>query len=289
MLVTARTQLTRALVRLWPTYIGVEHVMNLVRPPIPLAEYAVTKLSGYPIRIKYDPRTFMGLQLYYRGIYEGGVLRKLRQLLKPGMVFVDVGANIGLYSLVAAHCTGKTGRVVAIEPQPALAEYFHENMKMNGYSHVSLKPVAVGKEPGLAQIVQVSRTNNGQATLQVNMGERVFGHPVSVRVERMTDLLNDRQVAYVDGMKIDTEGAEVGALEGFREWLERKPPRFILVECIEEHLRRFGNTSEDLFRLLEQFGYDIFCLYRGRWRSLSSKREHGRCGFSPDLLALRRN
>jgi FkbM family methyltransferase len=201
---------------------------------------------------------------------EERLILKVRQLLKPGMTFIDVGANIGLFSVVAAHCVGPSGRVFAFEPQESLAAPFGENVRLNGLTNVIHVPVALGSTAGASNLFQISG-NDGQATLRLRDNERSVGPVARVPVRTLSDVLREHGVVSVDGMKIDVEGGDLDVLEGFRDWLAAAPPRFIMCECLDRLLARFGHRSEDLIRFLQGYGYVVYQPSRAGWAPLAAK------------------
>jgi FkbM family methyltransferase len=231
--------------------------------------------------LKFKPSTYQGRFLYYRGMYEERVIRTLSKLLAPSMTFLDIGANVGLYTIVAGHLL-RSGRVIAIEPQPDLCATLRENVALNRLSNVTIHECALGQRNGNAELFQMSRTNDGEATLNP-ANSRTFGS-LSVRVRTAKEIV-DRPI---DCMKIDVEGAELDVLRGFEELFQRSVPQFIFLECIEGHLQRFGDSTGDLLDFLIGFGFSVFCLYRWRWRRIGSMSDHARCGLSPDMLAVAR-
>ncbi|MDY6895578.1 MAG: FkbM family methyltransferase [Thermotogota bacterium] len=281
-----KDQIAKILIRLWPSYIGLSRVFDFLMPLNPPNDLVVKKLSGFPLKLQFKPSTYLGMFLYYRGMYEEGVIKKLKKLLKPKMTFVDVGANIGLYSVIGAYLVGDLGQVIAFEPQSELKNIFLANLKINRLSNVTLKSTALGKFSGAGKLYQVSQINEGQATLKTGDNEGFFGNPEKVSIQKLSDVLEELGIDDIDGIKIDTEGAELDVLEGFRSHLEKKPPNFILLECIENHLNRFGNDTNSVILFLQQFNYRIYCLYHGRWRSIVSYTDHKNYGFSPDILAV---
>lgn len=288
-MVRFRNRLARTLISLWPTEVGLWRLMDYT-PSFDRGEPPVTvRLRSLPLKFRFKPQTYVGRFIYYRGMYEEGQVHLLRSLLQDGMTFVDVGANAGLYSVIASHAVGPTGRVIAIEPQPELAATVAENVALNAQDNVTIKTLALGASAGTARLFQVSAINDGEATLQVCTSEKTYGEPISVRVETLSNLLEECGVRFVDGMKIDVEGNELAVLEGFTEWLRDHPPQFIFVECIDEHLRRFGATTQDVLSFLQAYQYQILCLFRGHWRPIKSREDHARCGNSPDVLAIRRS
>lgn len=238
--------------------------MGLIRPPVPAQPLVTRGIRGFPLRFRFDPTPVLGRVMYYRGLAEERSIVRLRQLLKPGMTFVDVGANVGLYSVVAAHCVGPSGRVIAFEPQLSLAERFWENIRMNRLANVTLEPVALGNAAGASTLFQVSR-HDMQATLRLRANERSVGREVEVVVRTLSDVLRERGVGSVDGIKIDVEGAEIDVLEGFESWMKAAPPQFIFFECIDANLARFGHRSRDLVGYLQDHGYTVHQPVRTRW------------------------
>jgi FkbM family methyltransferase len=252
--------------------------MGALSLPAPPEDIVIRRLRGYPLSLKFKSATYQGRFLYYRGIYEERVIRELAKRLSPSMTFVDVGANVGLYTVIAGHLLSR-GRVIAIEPQPDLCSILRENVALNQLSNVKVHECALGQESHRADLFQVSRTNDGQATLKPGGGQTFGSIAVSVRAPK--EIIDGP----IQGMKIDVEGGELDVLRGFADVFQRGVPSFIFLECIEAHLQRFGDSTEDLLEFLRDFGFSVRCLYRWRWREIRSISDHARYGFSPDLLA----
>jgi FkbM family methyltransferase len=283
----AKRRIARLFVRLLPTDVGLWRMKQYLPGTAGLPDEMVARLRGFPLRLTFRPRTYLGWHLFYRGIYEERIVRTCHRLLRPGMTFVDVGANVGLYSIIASNAVGPNGRVIAVEPQPDLAAMTARNASLNLQHNIDVNACALGESVGKAFLYQASTTNDGAATMRLGNGEISFGEPIAVTVETLSRLLQKREVSEVGGMKIDVEGAELAVLKGFSEELAKRRPEFIFVECIDAHLRRFGTTAEELLQFLQGCGFKLFCLYRGRWRHVRSCAEHAICSYSPDLLAIR--
>ena len=260
-------KLKRFVMRNWPLTAGVETLMHLLALPEPEGEFAVCRLRGFPLQLKFKPTTYMGRYLYYRGMYEDGVIRALGRLLRPGMVFADAGANIGLHSVVAAHLVGPAGRVVAFEPQEELAQLVRLNATLNGLENIVVETIALGRAAMNGLLYQPSMKNDGQATLSVGPGERYVGKPRPVRIESLGERLSALGIIAADGLKIDVEGAELEVLQGLLPFVGSRPPRFVLFECNPDLLARFGASPQVLLSYLWQCGYEIRHLAMGLWRS----------------------
>lgn len=283
-----RHDLAQKLIRCWPVETGLWRLMKYAPPTDSLEKLVVRPLRGFPLKLKFSPYTYSGRNLYYRGMYEGTQTSMLNMLLKPGDNFIDIGANVGLYSVVAGHCVGSGGRVLAIEPQEHLAGLVRENAELNGLDNVTVCQLALGAESGMGFIHQTSPSNDGAATLRPNDGETVFGESRQVTITTLDELLDKHEIKSVAGMKIDVEGAELEALKGFTAVLRSDPPRFIFVECIDDYLQRFGGSTDELLDFLRSLGYEVRCRHRGSWRPVSSAEDHARCRYSPDFFAMQR-
>lgn len=278
--------MARALVTCLPTDTGLWRLKRIL-PGVPdPANLVTTKLRGYPLQFKFRPGTYIGWYLYYRGMYEEQAVGVCAQLLREGMNFVDVGANYGLYSVVAASKVGPRGRVAAVEPQPELVQRLADNIAINSLKNVVVKSCAMGAEPGTALLHRPSRTNDGAAALRLGEHEQSFGEPTPVAVETLPQVLEECAIPSIEGMKIDVEGAELAVLQGAAPLLSQQQPEFILLECIDEHLKRFGGSSDALLSFLWDFGYRTACLYRGRWRTVSSHADYTKYHGSPDVLVV---
>jgi FkbM family methyltransferase len=267
---------------LWPFTFSHERLMNLLAPPVQSGLHT-RRLRCYPIAIQYDAGSYIGRFLDYRGSYEEPMLRTMARLLAPGMRVLDAGANIGIHTLVAAHRVGQTGEVVAVEPQQATSRRLRDNILLNRLSNVRVHQVALGSAAGAGRIHHVSQGNDGMATMRLARSETCSSSE-SVEVTTL-----DRVIAEAWGgagpdlIKIDVEGGELGVLEGGTETFRRCPPRYVLVECIERHLQRFGGSSRQLVEWLEGHGYQVRALSLGRWCRVGKLE-----GLSADLLATRR-
>jgi FkbM family methyltransferase len=232
--------------------------------PKPPAGPLTRKLRGFPLRLTFEPRSYIGRFLYYRRMYEDATIDLLRRVLRPGMSFLDVGANIGLYSTIAAHLVGASGRVLAIEPQQDMYDVAQLNARQNGLSNVTFVRTAIGRSAGTAVLHQLYEANPAAATLRLDSGEEAYSStsvPVSTLSEVVADIdFGTRELV----VKIDVEGAELEVLAGAESYFSRRLPIMILVECVDHHLGRFGASSTDVLKKLDSLGYRLSSFHHGR-------------------------
>jgi FkbM family methyltransferase len=259
----ARSRCAHAIFRAWPVPYGLERLMDTLNP-VPAEGVVTRKLRGFPLQLTFDSRSYLGRFLYYRGMYEDATMELLRAILREGMNFVDVGANIGLHTTIASYLVGPAGRVVAIEPQEEMCDVIRLNVKQNGLSNVSIVTTALGKNSGCGVLHQLYDSNPSAATMRLQPDEQSQSM-TSVPVRTLTEVLESE--ALTGGelvVKIDVEGAELEVLAGAEAFFAARPPAVILLECVEHHLRRFGTTRRDVLDTLRALGYHLSMLRRGR-------------------------
>lgn len=168
--------------------------------------------------------------------------------LRPGETFVDAGANFGLFSLYGAKAVGPSGRVIAIEPNPAMLQRLRFNVAANSLPNLDIAPVALGAERGTASL-NIPSTQMDRASLLSVRGQDATS---IVPVEPLASILAERGVERVDMLKIDIEGYEDQALLPFFKTAPKSLwPRSILIER-SEHLWR-----EDCIAYMHTIGYHI--------------------------------
>jgi FkbM family methyltransferase len=218
-----------------------------------------------------DPRD-MGMArafLLFSGRWEETETRLFSSLVKEGMTVVDIGANVGYYTLLAARLVGPKGRVYAFEPSPENFNLLSRNVEANGYKNVILIPKAVSDRTGTA-ILRIDRASSGGHSLS-----SFRGGADSIEVETIS--LDDyfacsRETIGV--LKMDAEGAEVAILDGMSEVLERNPDLTLLTEFFPRAIRGLGYVPEDYMRELARSGFRIYPIDedRGSVNSLDVER-----------------
>jgi FkbM family methyltransferase len=174
---------------------------------------------------------------YYLGLYERGSMSFLLRFLRKGDLFADVGANVGVYSILAAGACG--ARVEAFEPVPSAAAGLRENVMLNNLSDlIFLRPVAVGSSGGQVEIT----TDRGGANCVVETSHR--GNRTA-RVEVIS--LNEHFRAECPiAMKIDVEGYESRVLAGAEALLRDHRLKVVIVEAIPRPERDGMNVADSV-------------------------------------------
>ncbi len=198
------------------------------------------------------------LCLYVCGSFEPNEFVFFDSFLQPGMVFVDVGANDGYYSVFAATRVGPAGRVIAVEPSSRERVNLRRNLQRNGLKNVSIVPAALGALPGEADLRLAEGVHSGHNTLGMFAHDDVAAVRVErVDVETLDDIVSRLGLTAIDFIKIDVEGAEASVIAGGRDALRAMQP-VLLIEINDAALRAQQNSAEQLLATLRNdFDYEI--------------------------------
>jgi len=191
------------------------------------SEYEARAYFGATFRCNLDdmiPRT-----IFYFGFWEPNNSALISSILKPGDVFVDVGANIGYYSLLAAERVGPSGSVLAIEPSPATFEQLSANASANGTSNIRLLNVAASDVRGELLLYGGTKWNRGATSTIVHGPEQT--PEARVPAAPLDELMLPYEMERAALIKIDIEGGELQVLRRILATLNRYAPDMkILVE-----------------------------------------------------------
>jgi FkbM family methyltransferase len=202
--------------------------------------------------------------IYFWGAYELNESWLIEQLLRPGDTFVDVGANIGYFTLLGSRCIGANGKVIACEASPDTARKLRENVDRNGAQNVSIREVAAGDHEGVVEIGRIYTQNAGMNTLRCQ-GRALESWQVPMKT--LDGILQDAGAIRL--VKIDIEGAELMALRGFERRLRAADAPDVLCEVTDRYLRDLGGSAEELMRLMQDCGYSAFGFHRKVGRAVS--------------------
>lgn len=183
--------------------------------------------------------------------WEADISQLFRSLCRPDSVVVDIGANFGYFSVLAANLIGTSadGQVISFEPNPSLCKLLRRNREINwSIAPVTLHEIALGERED-ELILHVPAEHGANGSLSAPLGVECSQIPVSVKP---LDAVLPHDLA-VDIMKIDVEGHEAGVLRGAREVLARSPNLHLILEWSTKQMAAAGVAPEDVLALLEGF------------------------------------
>ncbi|WP_342641119.1 FkbM family methyltransferase [Rhodoligotrophos ferricapiens] len=191
-------------------------------------------------------------------------LHYLNMFVRPGDVFIDVGANIGLFTLKAAKVASK---VISVEPGSEAGSQLKANVALNGYSNVTIVPKALADKAGSATLHHVPLGDDPQAFSLLSGDTAEAGE--TVETTTLDLLVKDLGLARVDVVKMDVEGAEELVIAGAQETLTRDHPTVIFEANCPTLLER-GGRNDGAWNGLAAQGYRFYRLADGRLESLST-------------------
>jgi FkbM family methyltransferase len=206
------------------------------------------EVFGY--RIRLDLSDYIQRSIYL-GTFESEESFQVKRHLKRGMTFVDAGANVGYYTLMAASLVDATGKVFAFEPSPYAFRLLFDTLAENSITQALAVHSALSDTSGEMQLFMPKRPGNHTPSMVPNNG----GTPITVPVLKLDDYLSEHEIGIVDLLKLDVEGFEPNVIKGAEQYLRRKRIRAILCEFNEPWLRANGTSSSDLYELLSSFGF----------------------------------
>ena len=222
--------------------LGSQFYLRKSRPPL------VSEVLGSKMRLDPGSGLFEVL-LFAPQLLDRKEVSYLRRRIRPGDCFVDVGAHIGFYTLLAARQVTAQGRVIAIEADPRTYETLLGNLSLNRAHNVHAVKVAVSDTVGTCSL-GISHENSGRNSLLWNAPEAV-----EVDCRTLATVLAEANVGRIDAMKLDIEGMEFRVLKHFFDHApEALWPGLILVEYLEVHQ---GLAGGDVLDLIKSRGYSL--------------------------------
>ncbi len=190
--------------------------------------------------------------------FEADILQVFVGLIRPGSVILDIGANVGLYSLLGSELVGPEGRILSFEPEPNTYEVLLKNLSVNRINNVSALPMALSERNGMVVLAVPeevkAKFEYGDSYLSMKPADDDKS-PAAIPCRRLDEVLVEMNIAKVDVIKLDVEGAEYLCLCGAERLLKGVQKPVILLECDEILSRRFGHSVFDTLLLLHQHGY----------------------------------
>jgi FkbM family methyltransferase len=210
-------------------------------------------------------------RLIYCRHFEATERAFLNHFLRPGDVFVDVGANIGLFTLIAACSVGPAGRVIAFEPTSVTYARLVDNVRLNGFSNVRCVNSALSDRSGYLDLIQSTDGFDAwNSFAEPTMGTENLRERVEV-IEWDHYARSHNLSGLITMMKIDVEGWESRVLAGGKEVIARPDAPVLQIEFTEPSAKAAGSSCRNLYECLEGFGYQMF-IYDETRRSLVPER-----------------
>jgi len=197
-------------------------------------------------------RSVVEMRLHALGTYEPEVIKYFNDYLEQGMTFIDVGANIGFFSLIAADIVGKKGKVIAYEPHPDTYEELCANITLNDYDNIIPKNVAISSNSGKLNF----NTSSDHAFNSI--APQAGSTTIEVNCQTLDASLQELDVRNCNLIKMDIEGAELFAIQGIDKTLANHPKVSFLIELHHKQINKLGGKSEDIYNYFTKNQYKLY-------------------------------
>ncbi len=234
----------------------VERHLNAALRDRPLHRMARTRFGA---TFAVDTQDLIQRYLYLFGVWEPHMTRWLQRRLQPGDVFVDVGANIGYYSVLASRLVGRNGKVVSVEASPAFHRILLRHAQRNGCANIRAINAAVSDRDELLTFILASSRNMGANSIVPYDGPAESTFQIAARP--LPALLTEEEITRARVIKIDVEGAEGGVVRGLLPLLGRvRPDAELTVEVTPQRMAELGESVDDLLEAVRAHGFHVYHL-----------------------------
>jgi FkbM family methyltransferase len=203
----------------------------------------------------YGNKMFLNLKdpcmrAYALGIYEYWKTMFFIDFIKPGMTVLDIGANKGYFSLLAAEIMNGKGRILSFEPEPHNCFWMKKSIEANGYKLIKLFQIALSDKEGNAELF-LGKTEGSHSLNKLWQSLRDDKVAITVETRKLDEILKEERVKKIDFIKIDTEGAEFEVLIGGQNCLKTNRNLIVVMDIHP------GVNRNEIYNLLNRSGFKI--------------------------------
>lgn len=195
----------------------------------------------------------VSMELILSGVWEEYETNLFKKHLKPGNIVLDIGANIGYHTLIAAERVGKTGHVYAFEPDPKNFQLLKKSVEVNGYKNVTLEQVALSNKNGQGKLFLSNEDNYGDLRIFDSQDMRAS---TQIKLMALDTYFKDKN-PQIDVIKLDVQGSEALVITGAQQTLKKNKHLKLFTEFWPKALRLSGSSATDYFSLLTKNGFKI--------------------------------
>ena len=242
MIVSVIEKLLLAYIRYFPNHLGKWRVSQWLFTRIRDITVEARTTDGFIMQLNTED--FIQRSIFLTGHWDEEVAQVIRNTLRKGDTFIDVGANVGYFSLLASQICKK---VICFEPNPACIKQLTINIKLNKISNIDVRKIGLADNRRITNFNIEDCRNVGGGSLR--NGE---GKSFTIQLDTLDNELPKITPRLI---KIDIEGAELLALKGGKKMLEKSDAPDVICEISEFSLERLGTSKKELFHLMENYGY----------------------------------
>jgi FkbM family methyltransferase len=246
-------------VRYFPSSLGKQTLWSrVIDPYLAWQPHRFVASTVFGSRLAGDARDILQQYIYYFGIWEPDLTGWISRRIRSGDTFVDVGANVGYYTLLASTLVGESGSVVAIEPSPRLFEALRDSVARNRLRNVRSVNLAVLDRSTAVSLFRGTEHHSGLTTTRE---ERGLDFECQVEAAPLPAILSPEETRRARLVKVDVEGAEWSVVSGMEPMLASgRDDLEVIVEIDAELLAHQGRRPQDILALFADHGFHAYRL-----------------------------
>lgn len=201
-------------------------------------------------------------KLIFEGDFELNEINFLKKILKKDDYFIDIGANIGLFSINAARIIGENGKIISFEPSPVTFSRLKENIDLNNFKNVDIRNIGISDKKGELTLNISETGHDAWDTFATNIDKKMFNKCTTVPVHTLDEELKEFDKEKIALVKIDVEGWEKFVLHGAKDFLTKYEP-VLMVEFTENNTEAAGYNVLEIYDIMNTFGYQWYKYING--------------------------
>lgn len=250
----------RIYIRFGPFSVGKLMLYNSFADHLWWLETNVNCLTFFGSTLQVDASDIVGKHIYYFGIWEPDLTHWIQRRLIPGDLFIDVGANIGYYSLLASKLVGNSGKVVSVEALPQTFYRLEDNLRRNNSNNARAVNFAAWDKIEKVNIFTRQEGPSGSTTLISDWAYKWhLQQQIQIDAKPLSLILTPEEIKTARLIKIDVEGAEWHVITEMKSWLAQTRKELeIAIEISLSMMQNQGKNFQDILNVFSDFGFQCY-------------------------------
>ena len=213
----------------------------------------------------------IGFRMLFPGMHEANEIKILDNLIdsidkNKNIIFIDVGANFGLFSLYFGKKLSYRGQIFSFEPDKDCCDLIKKGIEINQVKNISINNLAVSDKIGFTKMNSIDDQPSYQTSIAYVSDVKIKSDETNKTSVTTLDKFFENTNSELDVVKIDVEGHEGSVINGFKLCLANNEisPKIMMIELVDDHLLRFGHNREELINYICEFEYEAYINYRGK-------------------------
>lgn len=210
------------------------------------------------LKININTSSHIEYITFFWGYYEPKVTKLIKKYLNSGDVAIDVGANVGIHTLIMSKNVG-TGRVLAFEPQLDILKRLKSNIDLNDIKNIEVSSLALSNKEKEKVLYTHNNSfyNKGESSFYKEHANGKFSNKINVKVSTIDQVIKSKNIKSISLIKIDTEGEDLNIIRGAKETLNNFNP-CIIFEYEKSSWSLANNTLKDAYKFFKKLGYNLY-------------------------------